>query len=69
MNLAQVLATNIVGLLIVVFRRDLVWCVGATWLDAALIAQRPKPFPVYVGIPFQLQTQPPMHAGYSPTLA
>jgi hypothetical protein len=43
-----VLGTNLVGLAIVVFRRDVVWTVGATWLNAALFSQRPKPVPVYV---------------------
>jgi len=43
-----VLGTNFVGLIIVIFRRDIVWCLGATWLSASLVAQRPKPFPVYV---------------------
>jgi hypothetical protein len=47
-DLVQVLATNVLGLVIVIFRRDIVWTIGATWLNAALFSQRPKPIPVYV---------------------
>lgn len=43
-----VLATNLIGLLIIIFRRDVVWCAGATWLCAATFTQRPKPFSIYV---------------------
>ena len=36
------------GLLVVALRRDIVWCVAATWICASLWSQKPKPYPVFV---------------------
>ncbi|KAG7442841.1 uncharacterized protein BT62DRAFT_359936 [Guyanagaster necrorhizus] len=43
-----VLGTNILGLLVVVLRRDIVWCVAATWICISIWSLRPKPAPVYI---------------------
>ncbi|KIY68131.1 hypothetical protein CYLTODRAFT_374824 [Cylindrobasidium torrendii FP15055 ss-10] len=43
-----VFGTNFLGWLVVVFRRDIVWCVAATWVCVALFTMRPKPAPVYI---------------------
>ncbi|PBK84625.1 hypothetical protein ARMGADRAFT_1055522 [Armillaria gallica] len=43
-----VFGTNILGLLVVVFRRDIVWCVAATWICVSIWSLRPKPAPVYL---------------------
>jgi len=43
-----VFGTNIVSLLVIVLRRDIVWCVAATWINVSLWALRPKPQAVYI---------------------
>ncbi|RXW17656.1 hypothetical protein EST38_g8196 [Candolleomyces aberdarensis] len=45
-----ILGTNIVGLLVVLFRRDIVWCASATWICVSIWSLRPKPAPVYVSV-------------------
>ncbi|KII91749.1 hypothetical protein PLICRDRAFT_38586 [Plicaturopsis crispa FD-325 SS-3] len=40
--------TNLIGLIVVLARRDVVWTVAATWLCVAVWSQRPKPSPVYI---------------------
>lgn len=42
------LVVNLLALAIVSLRRDLVWCVAASWICASLWSQKPKPFPVFV---------------------
>jgi hypothetical protein len=42
------LGTNLLGLLIVLYRRDFVWTVAATWICVAEWSARPKATPVYV---------------------
>jgi hypothetical protein len=37
------MGADLIGLLIVVFRRDIVWTIGATWLNAALFSAKSKP--------------------------
>jgi len=37
------LGTNLVGLIVIVARRDVVWCVAATWIVTSLWIARPKP--------------------------
>ncbi len=39
--------TNL-GLAVVVFRRDIVWCISASWICASIWSLKPKPFPVFV---------------------
>ena len=36
------------GLLIVVIREDVVWCISASWICASIWSLKPKPFPVFV---------------------
>ncbi|KAK7032630.1 hypothetical protein VNI00_012894 [Paramarasmius palmivorus] len=45
-----VFGTNLLGLLVVIFRRDIVWCVAATWICISIWAERPKPGPVYITV-------------------
>lgn len=46
-----ILGVNLLGLIIVAVRRDIVWCVGATWINVAIWATKLKPAPVYVRLP------------------
>ncbi|KAJ7257917.1 hypothetical protein B0H12DRAFT_1110609 [Mycena haematopus] len=43
-----VFGTNLVSLLVVVLRRDIVWCVAATWICISIWTLRPKPPAVYI---------------------
>ncbi|KAF8583460.1 hypothetical protein K439DRAFT_1653461 [Ramaria rubella] len=43
---AVVFVTNVVGLLIILIRRDLVWCIGAVWINICMWTERPKSTPV-----------------------
>ncbi|KAJ6485913.1 hypothetical protein C8R45DRAFT_998377 [Mycena sanguinolenta] len=43
-----VFGTNLVSLLVVVLRRDIVWCVAATWICVSIWTLRPKPQAVYI---------------------
>ncbi|KAI0058329.1 hypothetical protein BV25DRAFT_1967716 [Artomyces pyxidatus] len=43
-----VLGVNLVGLLVIATRRDIVWCVGATWICVAIWATKLKPGSVYI---------------------
>jgi hypothetical protein len=45
---AVVMSTNVLAFLVIIFRRDIVWCVAATWLCISLWIETPKPAPVYV---------------------
>ena len=47
---AVVFGTNLLGLFVIIIRRDIVWCVAATWLAVSVWSKRPKPGPVYVRI-------------------
>ncbi|KAK7031367.1 hypothetical protein R3P38DRAFT_2923123 [Favolaschia claudopus] len=40
--------TNLVSLIVVVLRRDIVWCVAATWICISIWVQRPKPQAVFI---------------------
>jgi len=42
------LGTNLVGLAVIMFRRDIVWCVAATWICVSIWTQRPKAVPISV---------------------
>lgn len=48
---AVVISTNLVGLVVILVRRDIVWCVAATWIAISIWSKRPKPAPVYVRTP------------------
>ena len=43
-----VLGTNLLGLIVVLLRRDIVCCIAATWVCVSIWSYRPKPSPVYV---------------------
>ncbi|THV05795.1 hypothetical protein K435DRAFT_744734 [Dendrothele bispora CBS 962.96] len=43
-----VLGTNVIGLLVIIFRRDIVWCVAATWICISIWSLKPKPAPVFI---------------------
>jgi len=43
-----VLGVNLVGLIVVIIRRDIVWAVAATWICISVFTARPKPAPVYI---------------------
>ncbi|KAI0074620.1 hypothetical protein K474DRAFT_1685695 [Panus rudis PR-1116 ss-1] len=42
------LGVNLLSLFVVVLRRDIVWCIAASWIDASIWTAKPKPFPVFV---------------------
>ncbi|KAH7923189.1 hypothetical protein BV22DRAFT_1093351 [Leucogyrophana mollusca] len=42
--------TNLLGLVVVLTRRDIVWTVAATWICASIWSARPKPAPVYITV-------------------
>jgi len=45
---AAMMAVNLVGLVTVATRRDIVWTVGATWVDVAIWMSDYKPAPVFI---------------------
>ncbi|TFK75661.1 hypothetical protein BDN72DRAFT_757465 [Pluteus cervinus] len=45
---AVVSVTNVLGLVVIVLRRDVVWCIAAVWICISVWTQHPKPNPVYV---------------------
>ncbi|GJE93391.1 hypothetical protein PsYK624_095500 [Phanerochaete sordida] len=47
-GLGVMLGVNVISLIIVVLRRDIVWCVAACWIDASIWIFKPKPFPVFI---------------------
>lgn len=47
---AVMLAVNLIGLIVIVLRRDIVWCVAATWICASVWSLTPKPFPVWITV-------------------
>ncbi|TBU31397.1 hypothetical protein BD309DRAFT_1078214 [Dichomitus squalens] len=49
-GLIVVLTVNVIGFLVIVIRRDVVWCVAATWICASLWSLKPKPYPVMITV-------------------
>ncbi|KAH7888259.1 hypothetical protein F5I97DRAFT_1866924 [Phlebopus sp. FC_14] len=47
---AVVLAVNLVGLAVIVIRRDIVWAVASTWICVSIWSARPKPAPVFITV-------------------
>jgi hypothetical protein len=45
-----VLGTNLLGLIVVLLRRDIVCCVAATWVCVSIWSYRPKPSAVYITV-------------------
>jgi hypothetical protein len=44
------LGTNLLGLVLIVTRRDLVWTLASAWVNVSIWTLRPKPAPVYVSL-------------------
>ncbi|KIP07381.1 hypothetical protein PHLGIDRAFT_105717 [Phlebiopsis gigantea 11061_1 CR5-6] len=44
------LGINLLSLVVVVLRRDIVWCVAAAWINASIWVLKPKPFPVFITV-------------------
>ena len=47
---AVMFAANLIGLIVIVTRSDIVWCVAAVWIDIAIWSANPKPRPILVSI-------------------
>ncbi|KAG1840247.1 hypothetical protein F4604DRAFT_1833196 [Suillus subluteus] len=43
---------NLIGLVVILMRCDIVWAVAATWICASIWSARPKPAPVYITVIF-----------------
>ncbi|KAG2132099.1 hypothetical protein DEU56DRAFT_813089 [Suillus clintonianus] len=41
---------NLIGLVVILMRSDIVWAVAATWICASIWSARPKPGPVYITV-------------------
>ncbi|KAG1837346.1 hypothetical protein C8R48DRAFT_743561 [Suillus tomentosus] len=41
---------NLIGLFVILMRRDIVWAVAATWICVSIWTARPKPAPVYITV-------------------
>ncbi|KAI0943138.1 hypothetical protein AcV7_002369 [Taiwanofungus camphoratus] len=42
------LGVNLLGLVVIVLRRDIVWCIAASWMCATIWIRAPKPMPVWL---------------------
>ena len=38
---------NLIGLVVIVVRKDIVWCIAAVWIDIAIWSAKPKPSTVF----------------------
>jgi len=47
---AVMLGVNLLGLAVVALRRDIVWCISASWMCASVWSRSPKPFPVFITV-------------------
>ncbi|KAG5645173.1 hypothetical protein DXG03_006797 [Asterophora parasitica] len=47
---AVVMSTNVFAFIVVALRRDLVWCIAATWLCVSIWLDSPKPPPVNITV-------------------
>lgn len=45
---AVVTAVNLVSLVVILLRRDIIWAIAATWICISIWAASPKPAPVFV---------------------
>ncbi|KAL0946193.1 hypothetical protein HGRIS_012454 [Hohenbuehelia grisea] len=45
-----VFGSNLLGLAVIMLRRDFIWCVAATWVCVSIWSARPKPAPVYITV-------------------
>ncbi|TCD64299.1 hypothetical protein EIP91_004277 [Steccherinum ochraceum] len=49
-GMGVMLGVNLLGLAIVAIRRDIVWCVTASWICASIWSLKPKAFPVFITV-------------------
>ncbi|KAG8218097.1 hypothetical protein J3R82DRAFT_3614 [Butyriboletus roseoflavus] len=47
---AVVMALNLVGLAVILFRRDVIWAIAATWICIGIWTASPKPAPVFISV-------------------
>ncbi|KIJ59759.1 hypothetical protein HYDPIDRAFT_118103 [Hydnomerulius pinastri MD-312] len=47
---AVVLAVNLLGLAVILIRRDIIWAIAATWICVSIWSARPKPAPVFITV-------------------
>ncbi|KAF8838163.1 hypothetical protein BDN67DRAFT_971970 [Paxillus ammoniavirescens] len=47
---AVVLAANLVGLAVILIRRDIIWALAATWICVSIWTAQPKPAPVFITV-------------------
>ncbi|KIK96998.1 hypothetical protein PAXRUDRAFT_137213 [Paxillus rubicundulus Ve08.2h10] len=47
---AVVLAANLVGLVVILIRRDIIWALAATWICVSIWTAQPKPAPVFITV-------------------
>ena len=45
---AVTMAVNLVSLVVILFRRDVIWAIAATWICISIWTAAPKPAPVFV---------------------
>jgi hypothetical protein len=43
-----ILLVNLIGLIVIVVRKDIVWCIAAVWIDIAIWSAKPKPSAVFI---------------------
>lgn len=48
---AVFLAANLIGLIVIVSRSDIIWCVASVWINVAVWSTSPKPRPILVSGP------------------
>ncbi|THH30482.1 hypothetical protein EUX98_g3694 [Antrodiella citrinella] len=44
------LGVNLLGLVVIVLRRDIVWCIAASWICASIWTLKPKAFAVFITV-------------------
>ncbi|KAF9237019.1 hypothetical protein BU15DRAFT_49318 [Melanogaster broomeanus] len=47
---AVVLAVNLLGLAVILIRRDVIWAIAATWICVSIWSAQPKPAPVFITV-------------------
>ena len=50
------MSTNVLSLVVILFRRDVIWAIAATWICVSIWAASPKPAPVFVRFPISSTT-------------
>ncbi|KAG9309765.1 hypothetical protein JVU11DRAFT_10139 [Chiua virens] len=47
---AVVMSVNLVSLVMILFRRDIIWAIAATWICISIWTASPKPVPVFITV-------------------